>query len=116
MHVDGQMTKFRWITSSKPLLLTRRSHAAQRAITAEKALGSEREALVHRALAAEQATCALMEQHARDSAALRESFGHVRLCCSTALYWAQLQSQPRLIEALSRNGNQVTQPQQTSDA
>ena len=48
----------------------------QRAITAEKALGAEREALVHRALTAEQATCALMEQHARDSAASRESLDH----------------------------------------
>ena len=52
----------------------------QRAITAEKALGAEREALVHRALTAEQATCALMEQHARDSAASRECLRHdVRL-------------------------------------
>ena len=57
-------------------LLTGNCNAAQRAITAENALGAEREALVHRALTAEQATCALMEQHARDSAASRECLMH----------------------------------------
>ena len=50
-------------------LASERSTLLQRAVTAERALGTEREALVHRALTAEQATCALMEQHARDTAA-----------------------------------------------
>ena len=50
-------------------LASERSSLLQRAVTAERALGTEREALVHRALTAEQATCALMEQHARDTAA-----------------------------------------------
>ena len=73
-------------------ILTQSFCNAQRAITAEKALGSEREALVHRALTAEQATCALMEQHARDSAASRESLGHgMRMCCMQA----HLQFQPQ---------------------
>ena len=41
-------------------LSTRSSQYMQRAITAENALGTEREALVHRALAAKQAACALI--------------------------------------------------------
>ena len=74
MRAVGHMTrKVRQVTSFDIMqILTRSFHAFQRAITAEKALGAEREALVHRALTAEQATCALMEQHARDSAASRE--------------------------------------------
>ena len=83
---------------------------AQRAITAEKALGSEREALVHRALTAEQATCALMEQQARDSAASRESLGHgMRMCCMQA----RLPFQPPWNKTDSRKDDKIFQPQQT---
>ena len=74
--MDGYPTKQSPAPSHVAYILTRSLHSVQRAITAEKALGAEREALVHRALTAEQATCALMEQHARDSAALRKSLGH----------------------------------------
>ena len=77
-------------------LASERSTLLQRAVTAERALGTEREALVHRALTAEQATCALMEQHARDSApssgAQSAPTGHVMLhqmVCS-ARHWHML--------------------------
>ena len=79
------------------MILTRDFHFVQRAITAENALGAEREALVHRALTAEQATCALMEQHARDSAALRECPGPDMYCLKAAHVLHEARSHRRMI-------------------